>query len=140
MAAKRAGSRPRSPGTSKPTGTEVPGTVDAYLAALSPEERSALQSLRTVIREAAPDATESIAYRIPSYEYKGYLVGIGAKKNHLAFYVTSPPLLEAHASELAEFDVGKGCIRFPASRPLSKALVRELVRARVVENESRAAR
>jgi len=140
MRGKRAGTGSPTTGKAKPSGGAPPATVDEYLAALAAEERIALGNLRAVIRSSAPQATESIAYRIPSYTYRGYLVGIGAQKDHLAFYVSSPPLLEAHASELSAFDVGKGCIRFPASRPVPKSLVRKLVLARVAENEARAAR
>jgi uncharacterized protein YdhG (YjbR/CyaY superfamily) len=138
MAEKRARAGTPAQGTSTSPKGGAPGTVDGYLRALPEEERGTLANLRALIRASTPKATESIAYRIPSYTYLGYLVGFGAQRNHLAFYVASPPLLEAHGSELAPWDTGNGGIRFPASRPLPEALVRRLVRARVAENEARA--
>ncbi|MCI4326027.1 MAG: DUF1801 domain-containing protein [Thermoplasmata archaeon] len=140
MREKRVGTGSPTIGKAKPSGGGPPATVDEYLAALAAEEPIALGNLRAEIRSSAPPATESIAYGIPSYTYRGYLVGIGAQKDHLAFYVSRPPRLEPHATELGAFDVGKGCIRFPASRPVPEALVRKLGVARVAENEARAAR
>lgn len=39
---------------------------------------------------------------------------------------------------LEDYEVGKGSIRFRAGRPLLAALVKKLVKARLVENENRA--
>ena len=39
--------------------------VDEYLAAMPEEMRVALQNLRKTIQAAAPEATETISYRIP---------------------------------------------------------------------------
>ena len=43
--------------------------------------------------------------------------------------------MRAHAAELKDYDVGKGCIRFPADKPLPTALVTKLVKARITENQ-----
>jgi len=44
--------------------------------------------------------------------------------------------VEAHQDELKDYDTSKGTIRFPAEKPLPAGLVRKLVKARIVENES----
>ena len=59
-----------------------PGTIDADLAAVSPDIRAALQRLRKAIHAAAPAAGECISYGIPGFRYHGWLVGFGAAASH----------------------------------------------------------
>ena len=61
-----------------------PHRVDAYLAALAPEQRDALSRLRATVRAGAPDAHEGIAYGMPAF-YSGtrFLVSYAAFKRHL---------------------------------------------------------
>lgn len=112
--------------------------VDDYLAAVPEEARATLEKLRKTIQAAAPKATETISYRVPTFKYRGPLVAFAAFPNHCGFYVMSPSVMEAHKDKLESFDTSKGTIRFPASKPLPAALVRKLVKARIAENEARA--
>jgi len=52
----------------------APKTVDEYLAPLRPEQRAALESLRRIIRAAAPQAEECIAYRMPAFRLNGVML------------------------------------------------------------------
>ena len=113
--------------------------VDAFLAALPPEMRAALENLRRAIRAAAPDAEESINYGVPAFKYRGRpLVSFGAAKNHCSFYVQSPAAMEAHRDELAAYDTSKGTVRFAPDAPLPDALVARLVGARMAETDATA--
>ena len=115
--------------------TEVPETIDGYLAGLDADTRTALEDLRRNIQTAAPTAQECISYRLPAFRLDGkMLVGFGAAKKHCAFYLMSSSTVEALQAELVGYDTGKGTIRFPADRPLPEGLVRRLVEARIQEN------
>ncbi|MGH2540075.1 MAG: iron chaperone [Actinomycetota bacterium] len=108
--------------------------VDAFLAALPDDQRKALGDLRTVIRAAAPTATEGLGYGVPAFKLNGRpFVSYGAGKAHCAFYVQSPGVMEAHAADLEGYELGKGSIRFQPEAPLPDALVRTLVEARIAE-------
>src|ERR1035441_9642376 len=49
--------------------------------------RSTLNKIRAVIRAAAPpEATEVISYRIPTFKYKGMLIGFAAFSNHCSLF------------------------------------------------------
>lgn len=125
--------------TSKDSPKKSPSAkdVDAFLAAVSEETRATLEILRKTIKVAAPKATETISYGVPTFKHQGRsLVSFGAGKNHCALYVMSPEVMSAHAAELEKYDTGKGSIRFPASKPLPAALVRKLVKARITEIET----
>ncbi len=110
-------------------------TIDEYLRALSDDKRAALQKLRKTIKAAAPKAEECISYQLPAFRLGGRpLVAFGASANHCAFYPMSSSTVEAHKGELEGYDTSKGTIRFQPAKPLPAALVRKLVKARIVEN------
>jgi uncharacterized protein YdhG (YjbR/CyaY superfamily) len=110
-------------------------TFDGYLAALSRDQRAALEKVRRSIRAAAPRAEECISYGLPAFRLDGkLLVAIGARANHCAFYPMSGSTVEAHKDALKGYQTSKGTIRFPSDDPLPATLVRKLVKARIAEN------
>ncbi len=109
--------------------------VDEHLAKLPEEQRKALEWLRKVIKEAAPEAEEVISYRIPTYRYHGPLVHFAAFKNHLSFYGVNRSLLETFKDELQEHKISGTTIHFIPENPLPEALVRKIVKKRMKENE-----
>ena len=112
-----------------------PRTIDEYLAAVSGDQRAALEKLRKTIRAAAPKAEECISYQLAAFRLNGRpLVAFGATANHCAFYLMSSSTVAAHEDELKGYDTSKGTIRFQADDPLPTALVRKLVKARIGEN------
>ena len=114
---------------------KTPPSVAAYLKAVPPAQRAALQRLRRTIKAAAPQAAEVISYGIPSYKYHGYLVGFAAFTHHCSFFPGTA--LTGFKKELASYETSKGTIRFTADKPLPAALVRKLVKARIAQNERR---
>ena len=116
-----------------------PKNVDDYLASVPEEARAALEKLRQTIKAAAPMASEVISYQMPTYKHHGMLVGFAAFKDHCSIF-PGAAVMDAHKEELKRYDTSKGTIRFPASKPLPAALVKKLVKARIKENEARAAR
>lgn len=114
----------------------APKNVDEYLAGVPEPARSTLKRVRAAIRSAAPpEATEAISYRMPTFRYKGPLLGFAAFSNHCSLFVMSPSVMEAFKNELKDFHTSKGTIRFPVDKPLSAALVKKLVKARIAQNE-----
>jgi uncharacterized protein YdhG (YjbR/CyaY superfamily) len=113
-----------------------PKDVDEYLAAVPEPARSTLNRVRTAIRSAVPpEAVEAISYRIPTFKYNGPLLGFAAFSNHCSLFPMSSSVVEAFKNELKDFHTSKGTIRFPVDKPLSAALVKKLVKARIAENE-----
>jgi uncharacterized protein YdhG (YjbR/CyaY superfamily) len=116
-------------------------TVEAYLAALPDEQRTVLAALRATIRAAAPEATEQIAYDMPAFKANGrFLVSYGAYKDHFSLFPASGAVLAALGDEIAPYRTGKATIQFTAERPLSADVVTRLVRVRLEETATRAAR
>jgi uncharacterized protein YdhG (YjbR/CyaY superfamily) len=111
-----------------------PKTIDEYLAAVSDDQRAALENLRKTIRAAAPKAEECISYQLAAFRLDGRpLVAFGATARHCAFYPMSGSTVAAHKDALKGYETSKGTIRFHASRPLPASLVKKLVKARIAE-------
>ncbi len=112
--------------------------IDATLAALPPDQRAALQTLRETIAAAAPGGEEAISYGMPAFRYHGRpLVSYAAFKAHCSFFPMSAGLIEAHRDELAGFHTAKGTLRFTPEHPLPKGLVERLVRERMAQIDAR---
>ena len=114
----------------------APKSVEEYLAAVPEPARSTLTKVRAVIRSVVPpETTEAISYRIPTFKYKGLLVGFAAFSTHCSLFPMSGSVVEAFKSELKGFETSKGTIRFPVDKPLPAALLKKLVKARIAEKE-----
>ena len=115
-------------------------TIDEYIAEFPPETQSALEEMRTLIRAAAPDATETISYAIPTFDLNGrHLVHFAGYAKHVGFYPV-PSAMTAFADELAPYKSGKGSAQFPLGRPLPADLIRRIVEFRVGENLKKTSR
>jgi len=112
-------------------------SVTEYLKAVPPAPRALLRKVRQTIKAAAPKATEVISYGIPGYKHHGMLVYFAAFKNHCSLFGVGAALMKTHQKALARYKKSKGTIQFTVEQPLSLALVRTLVKARVKENEAR---
>lgn len=121
-----------------PAGGKEAANVDAYIAGFSPELRARLEQVRATIRKAAPQATESISYRIPAYKLDGTLIYFAGFAQHIGMYPAPRSSAEFH-DELAAYEGGKGTVQFPHTRPLPLNLIRRIVKFRAAENRARAA-
>ena len=105
-----------------------PQSIDEYLAGVPAESRAALEKLRGTIKSIVPEAVETISYEVPTFKLNGrMLVSFAAFSEHCSFF-PGPGSIEAHRDDLTSFPTSKGTIRFTPDRPLSRALVKKLVR------------
>jgi uncharacterized protein YdhG (YjbR/CyaY superfamily) len=105
----------------------------SYLEVLPDDVRSALERVRGIIRETAPECTERVSYKIPIFRLRKDLVGMSAQKNHCALHSMSPPLMKAMAEELKGISVSGATIHFTPENPLSRELIKKIVRERMKE-------
>lgn len=111
--------------------------IDDYIARCPAEVQDVLQELRQTIRQAAPDAKETINYMMPTFTLEGNLVHFAAFKNHIGFY-PAPSGIDQFREELSTYELSKGTIRFPLGQPLPLKLVSRIVKFRVQENLEKA--
>lgn len=111
--------------------------IDSYIAGFPKEVQLILQTVRTTIQKAAPDATEAMAYGIPTFKWNGRnLVHFGGFKAHIGFY-PAPQGLEAFKAELSKYKGAKGSVQFPLDQPMPLTLITKIVKYRVGEEEAR---
>jgi uncharacterized protein YdhG (YjbR/CyaY superfamily) len=111
-----------------------PSGVENYLASLPGESRVTLEKLRSTIKAAAPGATETISYQMPTFKHGGrFLVSYAAFKDHCSLFPASEAVMDALGDELKPYFSGKGTLRFQADRPLPPALVTRIVKVRLEE-------
>ena len=113
--------------------TSAAAAIDDYIDGFPPNVRSRLRELRSTIRRAAPQATEKMAYQIPTFYLNGNLVHFAAFERHIGFY-PGPSGIAAFRDALATYKNAKGSVQFPHDQPLPLDLVAEIVKFRVDEN------
>ncbi len=111
---------------------DAPDTIDSYIARFPDNVQAILQKIRSVIREAAPEATEAIKYQIPTFVLGGNLVHFGAFAKHIGFYPTSSGTAQFQ-KELAKYAGAKGSVQFPLDQAIPYALIRKITQFRVSE-------
>jgi uncharacterized protein YdhG (YjbR/CyaY superfamily) len=120
------------------TGPGKAPDVETYLAWCPEPHRSTLKKIRAMIRSVVPkQTTEAISYGMPAFRYNGGLVGYAAFKEHCSFFPMSATLLDDFADEIKGYRTSKGTLQFPVDKPLPAALVKKMVKARVVQNQTK---
>lgn len=114
---------------------KIPASIDDYIASFAPDIREVLERIRLTIRRAAPDAQESISYRMPAFKQGGVLVYFAAWKKHIGLY---PPVSgnESLKRAVAPYAGEKGNLQFPLDRPIPYGLIKRIVRLRVKQNSA----
>ena len=111
---------------------DVAKTIDEYIARFPADVQDLLASIRKLVLEVAPDATETISYQIPAFKLDGkILVYFAAWKDHVSMYPLPHQADTAFSTELKKYQSGKGTARFALDRPLPEAFVRRLVELHV---------
>lgn len=107
--------------------------INNYIADFSIEVQKKLEEMRSIIKKAAPEATETISYGIPTFLLNGNLVHFGGFKNHIGFY-PGPAALITFKKELEGYKGAKGSVQFPLDKPLPKSIISKIVKLRAKEN------
>jgi uncharacterized protein YdhG (YjbR/CyaY superfamily) len=111
-----------------------PNTIDDYLDTISGPRKVALEALRQTIRSILPKAEECISYSMPAFRWEGRVVaGFAATAKGCSYYPFSGSTLGTLAVALRGYPGTKSAVHFDPEKPLPKALVRKLIKARIAE-------
>lgn len=111
-------------------------TIEEYISQFPDEVQLKLNRLRKLINQTAPNASERLAWGVPTYYQRGFLVEFAAYKNHIVFYCT-PSTIEHFKKELELYKTNmKNTIQFHVSHDLPMDLLEKLIRFRLKENGS----
>jgi uncharacterized protein YdhG (YjbR/CyaY superfamily) len=119
-----------------PRSPSAPKDIDAYITAFPPDVQTILNQIRLTIRNAAPDAQETISYKMPAFTLNGNLVYFAAFKKHIGLY---PPVRgdEKLEKAIAPYAGEKGNLQFPLSQPIPYHLIKRIVKFRVRQNSEK---
>lgn len=108
----------------------APTTIDEYILAQREDIRPLLIKVRETIRAAAPEATEKISWRMPTFWQGENLIHFAAFKKHMGIYPGDLSLVP-FADKLTEYHTTKGAIQFPYDKPIPYDLIAEITAYRV---------
>jgi uncharacterized protein YdhG (YjbR/CyaY superfamily) len=100
-------------------------SIDEYLTAVAPSQRSELQRIRSIVNKTVPEAEESISYDMPTFKYKGKrLIYFAAFKNHMSIYGSLGSLEDKLGAHKLSH---KGTLQFTEKNPLPEQIIQEIV-------------
>ena len=118
--------------------TQGPKDIDQYIATFPTDVQMVLKKVRQTIRDAAPDAEETISYQMPAFKQHGILVYFAAWTKHIGLY---PPISGDKTLEraVAPYAGPKGNLQFPLDEPIPYDLLERIVKLRVKQDSVKAA-
>ncbi len=110
----------------------IPANVKMhYMSAPSPHRETMLE-MRNRILEIIPGAEEVVSYGMPAFKLDGSIVaGLLSNKKHVGYYPFSGSILKLFPEELAKYKTTVSAIHVPVDKPLTKALLKKLIKARI---------
>lgn len=112
-----------------------PASVDAYIAALPPDQQDALTDLRARLNKRLPDHIEVMSYAMPGLRQPGpkgkMVVGYAAFAKHLGLYPHSGSVIPL--IDCTPFKTSKSGVLFTPQTRLPDALLDSIIRTRLAE-------
>lgn len=111
-------------------------SVDDYLASLDSTKAGTLKSVIDFILKTFPDLRCKIAWNVPQFcRGNDYVFGVSALKNHLALAPWSTDVIATFKEGLESegYVVKKNLFQIPSDWTVDKALLKNLVKARLAE-------
>lgn len=109
--------------------------LNAYLAALPPDQRGTLETLRAFLQRRLPDHPEVMSHAMPGFREPGpggrMVMGYAAFSRHLGLYPHSGTVIPR--IDCRPFRTSKSGVLFTPAQPLPEALVDAILPARQAE-------
>jgi uncharacterized protein YdhG (YjbR/CyaY superfamily) len=114
-------------------------TIDEYISAFPADVQLILERVRQTVRNAAPNAGETISYAMPTLRLNDRdLAYFAAWKHYISLYPL-PAVDDAFAQELAPYRAAKSTARFPLAEPIPHDIIARLVALLVTQRGNSAA-
>lgn len=110
-------------------------TPDEYIGHFPKDVQAILETIRSTIQKAVPEAEEVISYNVPAFKYHGWIFYYSAYKKH--FSLSCPPpwtIHEVFKKELSGYEMSKSTIQFPLDKPVPVKLITDMAKFRAKEN------
>jgi uncharacterized protein YdhG (YjbR/CyaY superfamily) len=109
-------------------------TIDEYISTFPEDIQAILEKVRQAIQKAAPEAAETMSYRIPTFNITGkHVVFFAGWKHHISLYPI-PAGDAAFQQGISHYKRAKGTIQFQLDKPIPYDFVEKIVTFLVKEN------
>jgi len=110
-------------------------SVENYLTTFDEIKAHTMRAVIAFILQEFPELEVKIAWNVPQIHRDGkYVAGIDAFKNHITFSAWSPRIIAEFKEErLLGYVVKMNCFQVPVDWTLDEKLIKDLIRARLVE-------
>ena len=106
---------------------KAPASIDEYILKQEAAIQPALVGLRNAIRDAIPEARETIAWSMPTWKGRGNIIHFSVSRNHIGVHAGEEAV--AHFRERLEgIEVYKGVIRLKRNRELPLSLISDVAK------------
>ena len=86
--------------------------IEEYIDSASKTRQARLRCILDLIKKLYPSATESIKYKIPTYEYKTGWISVANQKSYLSVYTCMEDHIQEFKEKHPDIKSGKSCINF----------------------------
>jgi uncharacterized protein YdhG (YjbR/CyaY superfamily) len=101
--------------------------IHEYIMQFPEDVQAQLFLMRKLILQVAPEAKESISYKMPAFKWNHNAVYFAGYEHHIGFYPT-PGVITAFKEQLTSYKTSKGAVQFPLHQPLPKQLIEDMVK------------
>lgn len=113
---------------------QLPVAVRAHYQSAPMPHKETMLEMRKRILEIVPEAQEVVSYGMPAFKVDDTIVaGLLANKKHVGYYPFSGSILKLFPEELANFSKTISAIHVPIDKPLTKTLIKKLIKARLTQ-------
>lgn len=103
-----------------------PETIDEYIQAQDPKKQDDLNTIRVILRNALPEATEKISWSMPTYWKDHNIIHFAAQKKHIGLY-PGPDAIQHFEKDLKPYKTSKGSIQIPYGK-IDEELITRIAR------------
>jgi len=113
-------------------------TIDEYISLQTSEVQVILKRVRALLKEALPDASEKIAWMMPTFWLGENLIHFASRRDYLAIYpgaLSRFPFLD----QISKYKFTKGAIHFPYNEPIDYDLISRIAqfkKSQILEGQS----
>lgn len=111
-------------------------TVETYLRNAPQERRAILEHLRELVLKTIPDASETLRYKMPTYERGEHIACAFASQKHYISLYLDTELLEKYGAAFAHLETGKSCVRFKRLEDLPQDTIVRILQETVVKQDA----
>jgi len=112
-------------------------TISAYIKTFPNIIQSKLQEIYQTIEKAAPHATQTIKYSMPTFVWNKNIIHFAWCQKHIGFYPGPAAVLHFH-KELVSYKTSKWAIQFPLDKPLPLELIAQITAYSVIQDAIKA--